>query len=915
MADRSVRVRLLADVQAYREGMRQAARATADFGREVTSNTQQGNQALEHLGRGSLVAGGVLAAGFGLAVNAAMGFEKQMSELGAVAGGTSSDLDALRQAAIDAGQATAFSASEAAVAATELAKAGIATADILGGGLSGALDLAAAGGLELGQAAEFAAQAMTTFGLAGSDVTHIADVLAAGANKSAADVDDMAQALQQTGLVAAQLGLTIDDTAGVLALFAQNGLRGSDAGTSFKTMLQRLVPQSAEASETMQQLGIDFFDARGQFIGIEGAAGELHTALAGLSQEQRTAAMTTLFGADAIRAATVLYEAGADGVDQWVTAVNDTGFAADLAAERMDNLAGDLETLRGSIDTALIQGGSQATGALRFMAQGATDMVNEFSEMPSALQGAAVGFAGVTGAGLLTLGAVGSMIPKIREARLALVELGPAGAQANRALGTVGAAAGKVGLLTTALFALNTALEGLHHGPSADLSVLANDLLDLGESGEVAGELASSMGEDLDKLREAIERVGAPSNATRLLQIGNEITSLGGLLQHDHGLEDARERIDLLDQALADLAAQDPNAAAAAFRALTGALAEQGVPVERVRGLLDDYRSALAEIDTQQRTTGESTAGFGQAIDATVAPGQRAATTYEAASDALRGYLDRIRGITDPMFGLVNAQHRNAEAQDDVGRATVEQAEAQEELERLQRSGTATQEELEQAGRDLWDATVGVRNAQLSAVESAGDLESAQMELVGAIELGDTSIDEFNEALVRWASQGAITTEQAMLLSAELSRLVDLANQAHALDLARLLNPGTYFDPNRLYLKPGTKRAAGGYIPGPSGAGDVTPLMGTPGEFVIREPAAAALGSDTLWSLNSADRWSSGAGWQGGAAWEGAGASVAAVTAGGDNYEIIVNNQASADEGAQATVRETRRAKLLRAGR
>lgn len=105
----------------------------------------------------------------------------------------------LRQAAIDAGAATVFSASQAAQAESELAKAGISTADILGGALRGSLDLAAAGSLGLARAAEISAEAMTVFKLEGRDVAHIADVLSAGANKSSADVEGLAQALQQSG--------------------------------------------------------------------------------------------------------------------------------------------------------------------------------------------------------------------------------------------------------------------------------------------------------------------------------------------------------------------------------------------------------------------------------------------------------------------------------------------------------------------------------------------------------------------------------------------------------------------------------------------------------------------------------------------------------------------------------------------
>jgi len=117
-----------------------------------------------------------------------------------------------------------------------LLKAGVSVKDVLSGGLSGSLDLAAAGGLDLAIAAETAASAMTQFKLSGDQVPRIADALAAGAGKAQGDVSDLAQALGQSGLVASQFGLSLEDTVGGLSAFASAGLMGSDAGTSMKTM-------------------------------------------------------------------------------------------------------------------------------------------------------------------------------------------------------------------------------------------------------------------------------------------------------------------------------------------------------------------------------------------------------------------------------------------------------------------------------------------------------------------------------------------------------------------------------------------------------------------------------------------------------------------------------------------------------
>lgn len=328
------------------------------------------------LGAGLLGGVAVLGGSFAIATNAAADFEGQLSALQAVSNVTGDELAALRQQALDAGADTVFSASEAALAQTELAKAGATTAQILGGGLPAALALASAGEIELADAATFVAQGLNTFGLEAEDSARVADVLAAAANKSAADIPSIGLALQQSGLVAKSFGLTIEETSGILALFSQNGLQGSDAGTSFKTMLQRLNPQSEEAAGLMKELGLNFYDAQGSFVGIESVATQLQDSLSGLTEEQRNAALQTLFGADAIRAANLLYAAGGEGVAEWTSAVTDSGFASEVAATKLDNLKGDLEALKGSFETVFIEAGSGAQSGLRDVVQSLTGVVN-----------------------------------------------------------------------------------------------------------------------------------------------------------------------------------------------------------------------------------------------------------------------------------------------------------------------------------------------------------------------------------------------------------------------------------------------------------------------------------------------------------------------------------------------------------
>jgi TP901 family phage tail tape measure protein len=416
VATRTVTVRLRADISSYTRGMRTAARSTSQLA-----------------GAGAAV-GTAMITGFAVAAASAAKFDKALSNVRAVTGASSAEMAKLRAAALDAGKTTSYTATEAADAEAELARAGVKVADITGGALKGSLALAASGQLDLAEAATVSAQAMNTFGLKGKDVTHIADVLSAGANKSASDVHGLGMSLRMGGLLAHQTGLSLEDTVGTLSAFADHALIGSDAGTSLKVMLQRLVPQSDEAKAAMDAIGFSAYDSQGKFVGLSELAGRMKTSFSKLTPEARNSAMATIFGADAVRSATILYELGSQGIDKYTRAVNDQGAAGRMAAIQTDNLVGDLERLRGAIETALIEGGSSANGALRTMTQWITSLVNAYSNLPPELQRAVTGFMGIGGAVTLAGAGLLLLIPRIAATRTALIGMGVTAARTRFAL-------------------------------------------------------------------------------------------------------------------------------------------------------------------------------------------------------------------------------------------------------------------------------------------------------------------------------------------------------------------------------------------------------------------------------------------------------------------------------------------------
>src|SRR4051812_14571283 len=180
--------------------------------------------------------GTAMVAAFAVAAAAAAKFDKELSNVRAVTGASAAEMGKLRAAALEAGKTTSFTATEAARAEAELARAGVSVANITGGALKGSLALAASGQLDLSESATIAAQTMNTFGLHGKDDSHSGDILSASANKSASDVHGLGMSLRMGGLLAHQTGLSPEDTVGTLSAFADHALIGSDAGTSLKVM-------------------------------------------------------------------------------------------------------------------------------------------------------------------------------------------------------------------------------------------------------------------------------------------------------------------------------------------------------------------------------------------------------------------------------------------------------------------------------------------------------------------------------------------------------------------------------------------------------------------------------------------------------------------------------------------------------
>lgn len=499
MADRTVKVTLVANATGYVQGMALAAQKTRELGTEAEKLAAK-RQAFTAVGAGMLAIGVAASLGVGVAVSKFMQFDAAMSQVNAVTQETLANQLLLRDAALEAGGATVYTATEAANAEEELAKAGLRTADILGGALYGSLNLAASGQLEVARSAEITGITLKQFSLDGSQAARVADVLSAGANKAVGSVEDLAQGLKFVGPVTAGMNVSLEDTVATLALFADQGILGEQAGTSLRGMLSSLTSPSKQARDELDRLGVSLYDGNGRFLGMENAAGQLHGTLAGVSDAERDLSLGIIFGNQQVTAARVLVAQGAEKWREYRAAVSDTGIAQRIASERMDNLSGDVEKLGGAFDTALIRTGSGANGVLRDMVQTATFLVDVVGGLPEPVLAAGLALGVAAAAVGLVGGAALLAVPKIADFRAGLASL-------NTTLGVVSLKAGLVaGALALATFAIGAGIQ-----KAAEYKASVDQLADSFD--KVSG-AATNYTRDIQK--KALEDSGAYKNAQQL---------------------------------------------------------------------------------------------------------------------------------------------------------------------------------------------------------------------------------------------------------------------------------------------------------------------------------------------------------------------------------------------------------------
>ncbi len=349
-----------------------------------------------------------------LGIKVAASFQDVMKQIEVFGGVTGTELEQVRQFVLKLGADTVFSAEDAGNAMLDLLKSGMTLAEAMDA-VPVVLQLATVGNLSLATSAGIVTSALAQFGLRAGDASKVSNALAQAANASRADVSDLGQALANVGPIAHAYGLSIEDTAAIMGVFANNGIMGAEAGTQLRSMLLNLSRPTDAVQAAMKKLGVSLYDAQGNTRDFNAFLLDLDTALDKLPIDEQNTLMYELAGTYGITGLNALRASG--GIDKMRKAMKDAPSAAAVADASLGTMNRTMESLSGSVEALETEALTPfMDNVLRPLAEQAIQIVNRITDWAranpeltttiAALVAGAVGLAAV----LVTVGQIVGVI-------------------------------------------------------------------------------------------------------------------------------------------------------------------------------------------------------------------------------------------------------------------------------------------------------------------------------------------------------------------------------------------------------------------------------------------------------------------------------------------------------------------------
>ncbi|WP_137593487.1 phage tail tape measure protein, partial [Escherichia coli] len=359
----------------------------------VTRARERYSRAQETAGKlktgGALATGAAAAGGYaaGRFLQPAIGFGKEMSRVQALTriDKNSPQFKALREQALKLGSETQFTASDAASGQSFLAMAGF-TPQAIQAALPGVLNMALAGGVELGETADIGSNILTQFNLTADQMDRVGDTLTAAFTRTNTDLRALGETMKYTGPVAAKLGISLEEAAAMAGMLANNGLRGSDDGTAMRASLSRLASPPKAAADALKELGVSVADARGKMRPMEDVLLDLYKATQKYGQVDQVSFFKDIAGEEAfVGLQTLVAAAGSGELQKLTRELQGARGEADRVAKVMaDNLDGDLKNLDSAWEGLRIRISDLVDGPLRSVTQWLTRVLEKITSLAQA---------------------------------------------------------------------------------------------------------------------------------------------------------------------------------------------------------------------------------------------------------------------------------------------------------------------------------------------------------------------------------------------------------------------------------------------------------------------------------------------------------------------------------------------------
>ncbi|EIH53320.1 phage tail tape measure protein, TP901 family [Escherichia coli 3.2608] len=359
----------------------------------VTRARERYSRAQETAGKlktgGALAIGAAAAGGYaaGRFLQPAIGFGKEMSRVQALTriDKNSPQFKALREQALKLGSETPFTASDAASGQSFLAMAGF-TPQAIQAALPGVLNMALAGGVELGETADIGSNILTQFNLTADQMDRVGDTLTAAFTRTNTDLRALGETMKYTGPVAAKLGISLEEAAAMAGMLASNGLRGSDAGTAMRASLSRLASPPKAAADALKELGVSVADARGKMRPMEDVLLDLYKATQKYGQVDQVSFFKDIAGEEAfVGLQTLVAAAGSGELQKLTRELQGARGEVDRVAKVMaDNLDGDLKNLDSAWEGLRIRISDLVDGPLRSVTQWLTRVLEKITSLAQA---------------------------------------------------------------------------------------------------------------------------------------------------------------------------------------------------------------------------------------------------------------------------------------------------------------------------------------------------------------------------------------------------------------------------------------------------------------------------------------------------------------------------------------------------